>query len=210
MSISAKHTVATKEAAKRFLYDVVEVVEKNYPVWENRLASFLEDSPLEFEEKRRLLETHPVRHYFYAVIVGMEASKIRSLYQADIAEDLLADINELVDQLAGRSDQLVSDLVFDVMRRVRVVEADDTKKEHDVAMKRISELLQLTTMEATKDLTKDVVFRQEMAQPIAASMRHWWNAFKSSRQLAQTIPAPTSNPAESGDTAHTVKIATVH
>lgn len=97
MNNSAKHTVATKEAAKRFLYDVVDVVEKTFPIWEKRLINFLEDSPMDFEEKRRLLEIHPVRHYFYAVVVAMEASKIRSLYQAEIAEDLLADINELVD-----------------------------------------------------------------------------------------------------------------
>lgn len=210
MNISAKHTVTTKEAAKRFLYDVVEVVEKTYPIWEKRLTRFVEDSPMEFEEKRRLLEIHPVRHYFYAVIVGMEASKIRSLYQADIAEDLLADINEIIDKIAGRSDQLVSDLVFDIIRRVRIVEADDSKKEHDVGMKRINELLHLTTMEATKDLTKDIVFRQEMAQPIAASMRHWWKAFKSSRQLAQTVPAPTQKPDASSDSAQTGKAATVH
>ncbi|NKB45484.1 MAG: hypothetical protein GKS03_14525 [Alphaproteobacteria bacterium] len=210
MNISAKHTVATKEAAKRFLYDVIEVVEKTYPVWEKRLSDFLEDSPMDFEEKRKLLEVHPVRHYYYAAIVGLEASKIRSLYQTEIAEDLLADINEMIDKLAGRSDQLVSDLVFDIMRRVRSVEADDTKKEHDIAMKRINELLQLTTMEATKDLTKDIVFRQEMAQPIAVSMRHWWKAFKSSRQLAQTIPAPTHSSDQSPNSGQTIKTATVH
>ncbi len=41
-------------------------------------------------------------------------------------------------------------------------------------------------------MTKDIVFRQEMAQPLAVSMRHWWRGFKSCRQLAQTVPAPAA------------------
>lgn len=210
MGNAAKHTVDAREAVKRFLYDVVDVVEKTYPVWEKRLESFIEDTSMAYEDKRRMIEVNPLRHYYYAAIVAIEASKIRSLYPAEMAEDLLADINDLIDKLAGRSDQMVSDLVFDLMQRLRVTEMDDTKKAHDIAMKRIAELLQLTTLEATKDLTSDVVFRQEMGQPLAVSVRHWWKAFKGSRQLAQTIPAQTARPAEPRDTTQTFKIATVH
>lgn len=206
----AKHTVDAREAVKRFLYDVVGVVETTYPVWEKRLIAFIEDTPMVFEDKRRLVEVNPLRHYFYAAVVAIEASKIRTLYPTEIAEELLADINDLIDQLSDRSDQMVSDLVFDLMQRLRVVEIDDTKKAHDVAMKRIAELLQLTSVEATKGLTKDVVFRQEMGQPLAVSVRHWWKAFKSSRQLAHTVPAQNSIPAQSPDTGQTFKVATVH
>lgn len=207
---SAKHTVEAKEAAKRFLYDVVAVVETTYPVWEKRLAAFVEDTPLVFDDKRRLIEVNPLRHYFFAAIVAIEAAKIRSLYSADVAEELLANVNDIIDKLSGRPDQMVSDLVFDLMHRLRVTDIDDTKKPHDIAMKRIAELLQLTTLEATKELTKDVVFRQEMAQPLAVSVRHWWKAFKESMQLANTVPARNPSPAQSPHTSQTIKIATVH
>lgn len=210
MAKTAKHTVDAREAVKRFLYDVVDVVEGTYPVWEKRLKTFVEDTPMVFEDKRRLVEVNPLRHYFYAAVVAIEASKIRSLYPTEIAEELLADINDLIDKLSDRSDQMVSDLVFDLMRRLRVVEVDDTKKAHDVAMKRIAELLQLTSIEATKDLTKDVVFRQEMAQPLACSVRHWWKAFKNSRQLAHTVPASAAGATPSSHVDRTFKVATVH
>ena len=203
----ANQTVATKDAAKRFLSDVVEVVEKTFPVWEKRLATFIEETPMDFEEKRKMLEVHPIRHYFFAAVIGIEISKIRSLFQTEVSEELLADINELIDELAGRSDQLVSDLVFDIMQRVKSIESDDTKKAHDIAMKRIAELLHLNTLDATKALTNDIVFRQEMAQPIAASMRHWWKAFKGSKQLAQIVPAPTNNSAVTPENVKTFKIA---
>ena len=210
MELSAKHAISPRQAVKRFLYDVVEVVEKTYPVWEKRLVAFLEDTPLDFEEKRKMIEIHPVRHYYYAVVVGLESAKIRSLFPTEIAEDLLAEINELIDKIAGRTDHLVSDLVFDILQRVQVTDADDTKKAHDIAMKRIADLLHLTTTDAIKDLTKDVVFRQEMGQHIAMSMRHWWKAFKNSRQLAQVVPAPTQKSAATPDQVQTFKVETIH
>lgn len=210
MAKPAKHTIEAREAVKRFLYDVVDVVESTYPVWEKRLSTFIEDTPMVFEDRRRLTEVNPVRHYFYAAVVAIEASKIRTLYPVDMAEELLADMNDLIDKLCGRSDQMVSDLVFDLMQRLRVTEIDDTKKPHDVAMKRIAELLQLTKMEATRDLTKDIVFRQEMGQPLAVSTHHWWNAFKGSQQLAQTVPARNPVPAEQLKKPQTFKVETVH
>ncbi len=79
-------------------------------------------------------------------------------------------------------------------------------------MKKVAELLQLTTNAATKDLTKDVVFRQEMAQPLAVSMRHWWKAFKDSRQLADIVPSPPSPPKAPEEThqARTFRVATAY
>ncbi|MEQ8736227.1 MAG: hypothetical protein RIC29_14970 [Rhodospirillaceae bacterium] len=202
-----KITVTTRDAAELFLYDVAETVEKSYPIWEHRLANFLDDTPLSLEDKRGILEAHPLRYYYYAAIVAMEAAKIRTLYQDDIAEDILADINESIDTVADRSDRLVSDLVFDIMQRVRIADSDDTKKSHDIVMKRISELLHLHTLEDTKELFNDIVFRQDMAQPIAASMRHWWKGFKRCRQLAQTVSSQTPQPVARVESVRIYKIA---
>ena len=152
----------------------------------------------------RLYEVTP------SVVMGMEAAKIRSLFPTEIAEDLLAEINELIDKLAGRNDHLVSDLVFEIIQRIQAVEIDDTKKPHDVAMKHLAELLHLTATESTKDLTKDIVFRQDMGQPIAVSMRHWWNSFKNSRQLAETVPSPAQSTVKAASQTQSFRIATVH
>ena len=198
MTNQSKPIVAPTEAVKRFLYDVAETVNKTYPVWEKRLAAFLDEAELDFEDKRLVLEVQPVRHYYFASIVGIEAAKIRTLYPTDIAEDLLADINEIVDTLGGRSDHMISDLVFDVIQRVKITDTDDMTKAHDIAMDRINDLLRLTSMEKTKEMTKDIVYRQEMAQPIAVSMRHWWKGFKSCRQLAHTVPASVPATSDSG------------
>lgn len=199
MADSANPIVAPTEAVKRFLYDVAETVNKTFPVWEKRLSAFLDEANLDYEDKRLVLEVQPIRHYYFASVVGLEAAKIRTLYSTEVAEDLLADVNEFVDSLGGRTDHMISDLVFDIIQRVKITESDDTIKSHDVAMDRINELLRLTSMEKTKDMTKDVVFRQEMAQPLAVSMRHWWRGFKSCRQLAHTVPAPASAETTSED-----------
>lgn len=210
MVTTARNEIAPREAVKRFLYDVVDVIEKTYPVWEKRLQQFLQDTTLDFEVKRSFTEIHPVRHYFFAVVVGMEAVKIRTLFPTEVAEELLAEINDLIDSLADRTDHMVSDLVFDIMHRVQVCDVDDTIKAHDVAMKRIAELLYLTTTEETKALCNDVVFRQEMGQPLALSMRHWWKAFKGSRQLSQVVKGPAHSPEPPKDKVQTFKVATVH
>lgn len=200
MTNTAKQTVTTQEAATRFLRHIVEIVEKTYPVWEKRLSNFIDDTALDIEEKRKILEIHPVRQYYFASVAGIETAKIRSLFQPAIAEDLLADINEMVDEAAGRTDHLVSDLIFDIMQRVKIVDADETIKAHDIALKRIVDLLHLTTIEATKEMTNDIVFKQELAQPIAASICHWWNAFKNSQLLEQTVSAPAqTQPATQAD-----------
>ncbi len=150
MASSANPIVAPTEAVKRFLYDVAETVNKTYPVWEKRLAAFLDEVELDCEDKRLVLEVQPLRHYYYASVVGIEAAKIRTLYSTEVAEDLLADINEIVDSLSGRTDHMISDLVFDIIQRVKITDTDDTTKSHDIAMDRINDLLRLTAMEKPK------------------------------------------------------------
>ena len=73
MTTASTRTVTPRAAVKRFLYDVVDVVEQTYPMWEKRLLTFLEDTHMDFEERRRMFEIQPVRHY-YAVVVGMPKS----------------------------------------------------------------------------------------------------------------------------------------
>lgn len=189
MASSRFPTVAPTEAVKRFLYDVAETANKTYPIWEKRLSAFLDEIEMDYEDKRMILEVQPIRHYYFASVVGIEAAKIRTLYSDEVAEELLADVNEFVDSLGGRTDHMISDLVFDIIQRVKISDTDDTKKSHDIALDRINDLLRLSSMESTKEMTKDIVFRQKMAQPIAVSVRHWWKGFKSCRQLAQTVPA---------------------
>ncbi len=128
MSSTHSHTVTPRQAVKRFLYDVIDVVEKTYPIWEKRLSDFLEETAMDFEERKRVFEIQPVQHFFYAVLVGMEASRIRSLFPSEIAEELLAEINELIDDIGGRTDQLISDLVFDMIHRLQVVDVVKPKK----------------------------------------------------------------------------------
>lgn len=207
MTNAAKPMVTTRQATKQFLHDVVEVVEKTYPIWEKRLSSFIDETQLDIDEKRKLLEIHPARHYFYAAVVGIEAAKIKSLFQPELAEDLLADINDMVDEISGRKDQLVSDLIFDIIQRVKVTDSNETIKAHDIALNRINDLLHITSMDATKEMAQDVVFRQELAHPLAASVHHWWSALKNSGQLEQTVSSPERTHDSINTDGQTFKVA---
>lgn len=182
-----KAAFAPTDATQRFLRDTLASVEKTYPFWEKRLATFVEETALDFEDKRRLMETHPLKLYFYSGVVAMEAAKIPTLFSEEASRELLADISENVGKVMDRHDRFVSDLVFDMIYAIQVHSDDETKKPHDEIMKKISSLIHLSSMEATKDLTKDVVFRQDMAEPLARSVVHWWKLFKQTYRLAEPL-----------------------
>ena len=91
---------------------------RTFPAWHETLVAGLEECALGYDDKRTVIEVHPLDDFYFAGVVALEASKIRQLFSDEQAGDLLSIIGEQVDAVAGRKDRVVSDLVFSIIGKV--------------------------------------------------------------------------------------------
>ena len=182
--ISRKQKLTTAEAAAEFLSDMKQISDRQFPDWLARLKSHIEDSDLPFDHKRQDIEKHDLEMYFYCAIVAAEAIKVFKLFERAPADELMSDINDQIDGALGRNGRKAADLVFDMLRTVKRSQYEEMFKSHDQVMKWIVRLVELDTRPETKEISEDIVFRQEMAAPLALSYVHWWLGFKETHRLA--------------------------
>ncbi len=181
--------MTTAEAVSGFLHDMKRLSDRMFPQWSERLQSHIDETNMPFEEKRALIEQHDLELYFYTAIVAIEAIKVYTLFEPSVADEILSDINDQIDEVLGRGSREASDLCFDMFRTIKFAERQQNLKPHDQVMKWIVRLLDLDTIPETKELTDDVVFRQELAEPLAHCFIHWWLGFKDINRLAPVYDA---------------------
>ena len=182
--ISRKTKMTTADAVGDFLRDMKRLSDRMFPQWCNRLKAHIEETDLPFEEKRKLIEKNDLELYFFTAIVAIEAIKVYTLFESEVGDEILSDINEQIDKALGRGSREASDLCFDMFRTIKFAERQQTLKPHDQVMKWIIRLLELDTIPETKPLINDVVFRQDLAEPLAHCFIHWWLGFKDINRLA--------------------------
>lgn len=181
---SRKEKVTTAVAVADFLRDMKRISDRQFPGWLQRLKDHIEDSDLAFEHKREIIEKNDLELYFYCAIVASEAIKVFKLFDRAPADEIMSDINDQIDGVLGRSSRAASDLVFDMLRTVKRAQYEEMLKQHDQVMKWIVRLIELDTSPETKAISDDIVFRQDMAEPLAFCYVHWWLGFKETHRLA--------------------------
>lgn len=173
-----EQTAEAKEAVRHFLAEMNSVAIRTYPGWSKILNQGLEGHELTYDERRALLEIHPIDDYFFAGIVALESARIRGIYTAEEAVELLGEIGEQVDAAAGRQDRVVSDLVFLILGRIELnTGLDLMKTPHDEVVKSILQQIGLNKIEATKGLMGDKGFRHMLGEPLALGVPQWWRSF---------------------------------
>jgi hypothetical protein len=182
--ISRKAKVTTADAVADFMRDMKRISDRQFPMWLDRLKSHIEDSDLPFLQKREIIEKNDLELYFYCAIVAVEAIKVFKLFDRAPADEIMSDINDQIDIVLGRESRAASDLVFDMLRTVKRSQYEEMLKPHDQVMKWIIRLIDLDSMPETRNISNDIVFRQEMAEPLAVCYVHWWLGFKETRRLA--------------------------
>ena len=181
---SRKPKMKTADATADFLRDMKRICDRQFPEWLMRLKAHIEGSDLDFEHKRELIEKHDLEMYFYCAIVASEAIKVFKLFERAPADELMSDINDQIDDVLGRDGRAAADLVFDMLRTVKRSQYEEMLKPHDQVMKWIIRLLELDVNKDTKAISEDLVFRQQMAEPLAACYVQWWLHFKQTHRLA--------------------------
>jgi hypothetical protein len=173
-----KAVVTAEIAVGNFLRDMALVSRRTFPDWRERLVPEIEACCTSFDARRALLDVHPLDDYYFAGVVALAASRIRSLFPARESAELLSVIGEQVAGVAGRTDRLVPDLVFAIIIRLSVcVRADQFKRDYDQVCKFILEYMGVGKHEATRHLMRDGCYRHNLGEPLARGIPQWWSTF---------------------------------
>ncbi len=175
-----------KVAVSRFLKDIKKAADKTFPRWQDILVEGIEECPLSYDMRRTIFDIHPIDDYYFAGAVALEAAKIRPLFPAEDASELLSLIAEGVDVMAGRTDRAVSDLVFFIIGRIETAAAADSqKKAYDQVVKVILQRIGLDSIEATAHLVTQALYRHALGEPLALGVPNWWTAFHAKYVIAR-------------------------
>lgn len=189
-SHNPKPQAEAQVAVRRFLKDMRKAAEKTFPPWLETLTEGVEECPLTYDSRRAIFDIHPLDDYYFAGAVALQAAKIRQLFPAAEADELLGLIAETVDAAADRTDRAVSDLVFFIIGRIETVAAADSqKKSYDQVVKVILQRLGLDQIEATGHLVTQPLFRHALGEPLALGIPDWWTRFHAKYKLAPPAAA---------------------
>ena len=183
-SDTPEDTAEAKEAVGHFFSEMLSVAARTYPAWNKILIDGLSEYELNYDERRALLEIHPIDDYYFAGVVALDAARIRGLYPPAEAAELLGEIGDQVDAAAGRQDRVLSDLVFTMLGRIDLATGIDLMKtSHDKVVKTILQQIGLDKIDATRGLMHDKAFRHLLGEPLAVGVPQWWKAFQSKFSL---------------------------
>jgi len=191
---SIPQTCTAAKAVDRFLASMRRAADRTFPTWLEVLKDGLEECPLTYDTRRAVFDVHPVADLYFAAVVGLEAARIRSIYESRDANELLSAIADRVDAIAERADRLVSDMVFHIVTQVDVSAGECLEKPHDRVMSILLARLGIATAEATRRLMSDILFRHHLGEPLAAEIPTWWPAFHRKYVLDQsgTVHGPVA------------------
>jgi hypothetical protein len=191
-STSLKKIISSQNAVAAFLKRMTKAAKHSFPGWEKTLTAGIEDCALGYDQRRAVIDIHPLDDYYFAGVVALEASKIRALFAPDHARELLAQLADQVDAAANRTDRVVSDLVFQLINRIEVSAAIDSQKmPYDQVAKALLQRMGIDRIEATRHLMDDFLYRHTLGEPLALGVPQWWKAFRGKYALEQSErPAP--------------------
>jgi hypothetical protein len=201
---SLKPSLSPHDAIAGFLRRMAKIARQTFPAWEKVLTAGIEECPLSYDQRRAVLDVHPLDDYYLAGVVALEAANIRALFAPDEAAELLSQLAEQIDSVAGRSDRVVSDLAFVLIGRVELAASiDKQKKPYDQVVKALLQRLGLDKVEATRHLMTEILYRHSLGEPLALDVPQWWKAFKAkyvldgdfARGPAEIRVVPASPPA---------------
>jgi len=179
LMLSSKTPVPASDAIDRFLGSMAVAAQESFPEWKSRLQEGLEECfPSDGEALRRILEQQPLSDYFFAGVVGMEASRIRAHFGPAAASVLLARLADDVDAAAGRDDRVVSDFVFFAVGRIDLETGiERMRMPYDLVVLMLLEKIGIGSSASTRPLLFDFVFKHNLGEPLARGVPNWWKNF---------------------------------
>jgi hypothetical protein len=183
------NSVEARLAVLYFLAEMQAAAARTYPTWSKLLDNAFSECALSFDERRSLFEMHPMDDYYFAGVVALECARMRGQYGALEASEILGEVGDQVDAVAGRRDRVVSDLVFFILGCIELgASVDRMKVPHDKVVKAILKHLGVHKIESTAVLMRDKALRHLLGEPLAVGVPRWWKSFQAQFQLHWPTP----------------------
>ncbi|MBL8631482.1 MAG: hypothetical protein JNM81_17735 [Rhodospirillaceae bacterium] len=199
------NAVTYELAVKQFLGNVMGVTARTYPNWLKVIESGLTDYNSTDNRKVDIDAYYPVDDFYYAGFVALEAAKIPGLYESADVDILFSCIADQLDKVANRNDRIVSDLFFEIIARLNLLQAEASQKlPYDKVVKVILKRLDFDKTETGRMLLADKGFRQMLAEPFALYAPQWWEKFKLNFVLYQP-PVTQADDKEQEDLANLIR-----
>lgn len=195
------NSVEARLAVSYFLAEMRSAAARTFPGWSKLLDEALGECRLTFDERRALFEIHAIDDYYFAGVVALECARMRGHYSALEASEILGEVGEQVDAVAGRQDRTVSNMVFRILGRIELGSGvDRMKAPHDKVVKAILQQMGLHEHESTRTLLHDKALRHQLGEPLALGVPQWWKAFAAQFILHWPTPEESAEtqPAEEG------------
>jgi hypothetical protein len=191
----ADNNVEARLAVTYFLAEMLAAASRTYPIWKKLLDGAFTECSLSFDERRGLFDVHPLDDYYFAGAVALECARMRGHYGPLEASEILGEVGEQVDGVAGRRDRVVSDLVFYILGKVELGSGvQHAKAPHDKVVKAILQQMGVHEIESTSVLMRDKALRHILGEPLALGVPQWWKAFQ--MQFRLYWPTPEERAAE--------------
>src|SRR5262249_52145313 len=82
-----------------------------------------------------------------------------------------------VDGSVGRTDSIVSHIVFMALSRIRRAREADNERDHDQIIETLLERLGVDRRKATQHLMTQLLLRQTLREPLVLAGANWWQGF---------------------------------
>jgi hypothetical protein len=177
LAVSSRFSIAPEAAVQKFLVDMRLAGERSYRSWKQALDDGFAKTSFSPADRLALLKPHPLEDYFFAALIGLQAATVRESFTPTVAEALLRQVALQVDEAAGRSDRIVSNMVFIIFGRIR--KNKDLGRDvppSEVVTDVILERLAIDRMKATRHLMSDAAYRESLRAPVD-TREIWWRAF---------------------------------
>lgn len=181
---AADNSVEAHLAVGYFLAEMQAAATRTYPAWSKLLDGALSECSLGYDDRRALFEMHPMDDYYFAGVVALECARMRGHYGMLEAGEILGEVGDQVDVVAGRPDRVVSDLVFYIMGRIELgAGVERMKAPYDKVVKALLQHIGVHKIESTSVLLRDKALRHLLGEPLALGVPQWWKAFQAQFQL---------------------------
>lgn len=177
-ALNSRFSIAPDTAVQKFLVDMRLAADRLFRGWKQTLDDGFSKTSVSPAERRELVKPHPLEDYFYAGLIGLQATALREGFSPTVAEALLRQVALQVDAAVGRSDRIISNLVFIIFGRIRKnKDLGLNVPAHEVVTDVILERLAIDRLAATRHLMRDCVYRKALAAPLTDRVI-WWDAFR--------------------------------
>jgi hypothetical protein len=176
-------------AVCQFLGNVMGVCSRTLPGWQRLIESGLAEQCPTIDSAREIVEHYPLDDLYFAGFAALEASRLPALYGPEEADTIICAIADQIDTTAQRRDRLLSDMFFEVLARLNLMNAVEEKRPYDKIVKVILRRLDFDQTDAGKMLLADMAFRHSLAEPFARHAPQWWEKFKAKFVLYNPTPA---------------------